>query len=167
MLVKRSKESDTKQRKDKGSLILLWIMITLCFTFGFIFAKYNHWESINFVFAGIGLLIIIVGFIVRWMTIIQLKKAFTVDVAIGQEHELKTSGMYKWIRHPSYLGLLLIMVGFSLYMNSIISVLVIFIPMLLVIMYRISVEENVLIEEFGDSYVTYKLKTKKIIPWVI
>jgi protein-S-isoprenylcysteine O-methyltransferase Ste14 len=166
MLLKRSKKSATKQRNDKGSLILLWVMITLCFTFGFIFANYHHWDFCNFIIVGFGLLIILIGFTIRWMAIIQLKKAFTVDVAIGTEQKLKTNGMYKYIRHPSYLGLLLIMIGFSICMNTIRSVIIIAIPMLLVLLYRISVEEEALIDAFGESYTSYKNRTKKIIPWV-
>lgn len=163
MLIKRSKKSTSKHRKDKGSLILLWVMILLCFTFGYILANY-HWTFINLIIAGIGLLIILFGFIIRWMAIIQLKNAFTVDVAIGTEQKLITDGMYKYIRHPSYLGLLMIMIGFAICMNSFASILVIVIPMVLVVLYRISVEEKVLIEGFGDQYIEFRSRTKKIIP---
>lgn len=166
MLVKRSSKSTSKQRSDKGSLILLWVMITLCFTFGFIFANYHIWEPINFIIAGIGLLLILAGAFIRWVSIFQLKNAFTVDVAIGNEHTLKTDGMYKSIRHPSYLGILLIMTGFSICMNSVISVLIVVIPMFLVLLYRISVEEKVLFDEFGDAYNSYKAGTKRLIPFV-
>jgi len=100
------------------------------------------------------------------MSIFQLKKAFTVDVAIGTEQKLKTDGMYKIIRHPSYLGLLLIMIGFSISMNSLISVLLVTIPMFLAINFRIIVEEKLLTEGFGDVYNNYKTKTKRLIPWV-
>jgi protein-S-isoprenylcysteine O-methyltransferase Ste14 len=166
MLVKRSKRSKSKQQRDKGSLVLLWVTITLCFTFGFIFANYHIWEFNNFIIAGIGLLFILVGIIIRWMAILQLKKAFTVDVAIGQEHELTTNGLYKWIRHPSYLGLLLIMTGFSVCMNSLISILVIVIPMFVVLWYRISVEEKLLVEAFGDQYIEFCRRTKRLIPLI-
>lgn len=166
MLVKRSKKSTSKQQKDKGSLVLLWVTITLCFTFGFIFADYSRWGISHLIMAIIGLLAIIVGFIIRWVAIIQLKKAFTVDVAIGTEHKLKTDGIYKTIRHPSYLGMLMIMTGFAISMNSIISILVIVIPMIIVLLFRISVEESLLVEAFGNQYIEYKSKTKKLIPWV-
>jgi protein-S-isoprenylcysteine O-methyltransferase Ste14 len=96
----------------------------------------------------------------------QLKKRFTVDVAINREHDLKTDGMYKIIRHPAYLGLFLIFTGLAISLNSIISLLVIIIPVFLVIQYRIYVEEAVLIEEFGDVYRQYSARTKRIIPWI-
>ena len=166
MLIKRSNISETKQRKDRGSLILLWITISLCFTFGFMFANHRVLNLSNYIFAGFGVLIILIGLSIRWLSILQLKKAFTVDVAIGTEQKLKTDGMYTIIRHPSYLGLMLIMVGFSISMNSLVSIALVTIPMFLAIHYRIIVEERVLTEEFGDAYKSYIMKTKRLIPWI-
>ncbi|NOU16138.1 MAG: isoprenylcysteine carboxylmethyltransferase family protein [Bacteroidales bacterium] len=166
MLVKRSKKSTSKHQKDKGSLVLLWVTISICFTFGFIFADYSRWNLSHLIMAVIGLLIIIVGLIIRWVAILQLKKAFTVDVAIGTEQKLKTDGMYKTIRHPSYLGMLMIMIGFAISMNSIMSILVIVIPMIIVLLFRISVEETLLLEAFGNQYIEFRSKTKKLIPWL-
>lgn len=166
MLIKRSKKSTSKHRKDEGSLILLWIVITLCFTFGFMFSGYRVWNYNNIIVTGFGVILIFVGLIIRWIAIIQLKKAFTVDVAIGIEHNLKTDGMYKVIRHPSYLGLLLIMIGFSISMSSLISIVVVTAPMFLAINYRITVEEKALTEGFSEAYESYKAKTKRLIPWV-
>lgn len=167
MLVKRSKKIDRKRQNDKGSLVLLWVVITVCFTFGFMFANYKTWTLINYAIYVIGVVIIISGVIIRWISIIQLSSAFTVNVAIANNHKLKTNGVYKYIRHPSYLGLWLIMFGFSVSMNSYFSILIITIPMFLAILYRIKVEEVILLAEFGNAYVEYKNKTKKLIPKVI
>ena len=166
MLVKRSSVKSSKIQKDKGSLVLLWVTITISFTLGFMFANYHHWGYREYLVYGVGLFIVLVGFIVRWASIIQLKKAFTVDVAIGTEQKLKTDGIYKIVRHPSYLGLLLIMGGFSICMNSLISIVVIIILMSLVILYRIVVEERVLSGAFGDAYKSYQASTKRLIPWI-
>lgn len=166
MLVKRSGATSSKVQKDKGSLILLWITITICFTLGFIFAYWRVWGFNEYLIYGSGLFIVLLGFIIRWASILQLKNAFTVDVAIGTEQKLKIDGMYKVIRHPSYLGLLLIMIGFSISMNSLMSVVLIIMPMFLAINYRIIVEEKVLTEEFGDAYKNYKSTTNRLIPYV-
>lgn len=112
----------------------------------------------------VGLCIFLIGITVRWISIIQLNKAFTVDVVIAENHKLKTDGIYKSIRHPSYFGLLLICFGLSIAMNSIISIVVITIPVSLAITYRIKIEENTLMNEFGDTYESYMTKTHKIIP---
>jgi protein-S-isoprenylcysteine O-methyltransferase Ste14 len=90
----------------------------------------------------------------------------TVDVAITDTAKLKQDGLYKRIRHPSYLGLLLIITGFSITMNSFYSFLVFILPVVFAIIYRISVEEKVLINEFGHDYSEYASKTKKLIPGI-
>lgn len=167
MLVKRSNKIDLKRQNDKGSLVLLWVVITLCFTFGFTFANYRVWTLINLAIAIIGVVVIVLGAITRWIAIIQLSSAFTVDVAISNNHKLKTDGIYKYVRHPSYSGLLLIMVGFAISLNSVISLIGIALPMLAAILYRIYVEEQILISEFGDTYTNYKTHTSKILPGIL
>jgi len=164
IIAKRSKKKGIKTRNDKRSLILFWITIPLSLSFGFFMANYQKWDVFNKSIAIFGLSLYFIGIVIRWISIIQLKKEFTVDVAISTNHKLKTNGIYKHIRHPSYLGLFLICFGISIALNSIISVLIITIPILLLLIYRISIEENVLLKEFGNTYEEYMLKTYKMIP---
>jgi len=164
MIAKRSKKEKTKARKDKKSLILFWIAIPLGISLGFFAANYHVWSSFNKFAAIVGLCIFIFGILFRWISIIRLNKEFTVDVSITENHTLKTDGIYKNIRHPSYLGLFIECFGLSLAMNSFISILVVNIPILLVILYRIKIEENILIEEFGDSYRNYMKVSNKLLP---
>jgi protein-S-isoprenylcysteine O-methyltransferase Ste14 len=161
MFVKRSKLGKAKTREDKGSLILIWAMITLGFTGGFFLSK-----PVNHFWAGFGFPFIIVGLIVRWIAILQLGKAFTVDVAITESANLKTDGIYERIRHPSYSGMLAIVTGFGATMSSLYSFLVLVTPVLIAVIYRIYVEEKVLIKEFGNNYLDYKSKTKRLIPGI-
>jgi len=161
MVVKRSKLRSSKTREDKGSLILMWVMITLGFTGGFFLSK-----PVNYFWAGFGFPFIVGGLIIRWIAILQLGKAFTVDVAITEAANLKTDGIYERIRHPSYSGILAIVTGFGVTMSSLYSFLVLVIPILIAVIYRIYVEEKVLITEFGISYLEYKSKTKRLIPGI-
>lgn len=158
MLLKRSKGGSTKTRNDNGSLLFLWLMITLGFTGGFFLSK-----QANYFLTGFGFVAIIAGLIIRWIAILQLGKSFTVDVAITNATNLKTDGIYKRIRHPSYLGILLVVFGFSLTMSSLYSFLILVIPVFSAVMYRIRVEEELLTSEFGDNYAKYKRSTKKLI----
>ncbi len=161
MIVKHSKIQTSRSRNDKGSLILMWLVITIGFIGGFRLS-----EPVNQFWLGFGSGFLIVGVIIRWLAILQLGKSFTVDVAITETAYLKTDGLFKRIRHPSYLGLLMIITGFSAAMSSFFSFLVLVIPVFLAIIYRISVEEELLISEFGDRYIEYKANTKKIIPGI-
>jgi protein-S-isoprenylcysteine O-methyltransferase Ste14 len=159
MLVKRSKEDSVKTRSDKGSLIFLWLMITVGFTAGFFLSK-----PVDIFWEGFGLPLIIGGLIIRWIAIFQLGNSFTVDVAITDRAILKTDGIYEKIRHPGYLGMLLVVTGFAVTMSSFYSILVLVVPVFTAVVYRISIEEKVLITEFGDGYTRYMELTKKIIP---
>lgn len=164
MLTKHSKKNGTKIKNDKKSLVLLWITIPLSLTIGFFTANRQEWNILNFAIAIFGLSVFVFGILIRWVSIIQLNKEFTVNVAIIKNHKLKTDGIYKNLRHPSYLGLLLIGIGLSLSMNSIISTMVVTIPFLLALSYRIKTEENILIKQFGETYKNYMAKTYRIIP---
>lgn len=161
MIVKRSKSGHVKNKSDKGSLIFLWSMITLGFICGFFLSKpvSGFWE-------GFGFPMILGGLLIRWIAILQLGKSFTVDVAIVNTATLKTDGIYSSVRHPSYSGILLIVGGFAGLMNSIYSFLVLVVPVFIAILYRIKVEENLLADEFGESYSEYKTETKKLIPGI-
>ncbi len=166
VLFKRAKSGTVKTKYDKGSLILLWVIMISCITAGFFKAKYSNWIPINYILALTGILLYISGLIIRWMSIIKLKKRFTVNVAINRGHVLETGGLYKYIRHPSYLGLLLILAGLSLAMNSLISFIIIIVPVFLALNYRIFIEEKMLEAEFGEEYANFRSTRKKIIPYV-
>ena len=98
LLLKRSANTDTKIKKDRLSLPLLWIAITFSITAGNFLAKHENFSKGTLIIAFIGLCITITGIIIRWVSIIQLKKEFTVDVAIVESHRLKN----KWlIQHCS------------------------------------------------------------------
>lgn len=166
VITKHSKSKSAVMQKDRGSLVLLWTAICAGLIVGFNMARYNEWHLINYIVSAAGLLIIAAGFVIRWTSIIQLKKAFTVDVAINSAHELKTDGLYSIIRHPSYLGLLLIMTGEAVSMDSPGSFIAVVLPVTIAIFYRIHVEEQLLENEFGDLYGIYRLNTKRIIPFI-
>ncbi len=161
MIIKHSKSGTSKTRKDRGSLIMLWIVITTGFAAGFMLSKPvdNFWS-------GFGLGLLITGLIARWVAILSLGRSFTVDVAITDSAVLKTDGIYQRIRHPSYLGLLLIVTGFAFTMSSLNSFLVFVVPVFLAIAYRITVEEKVLLSEFGEQYLEYKSRTRRVIPGI-
>ena len=165
-VTKRSKQKYVKKKNDRGSLIILWVIIIIGITVGFNLANYRTWNSINYFVYAVGILFYVAGIIIRWTAIVQLRKAFTVDVAISEKQELKTDGLYRIVRHPSYLGTIMIVSGLSLCMNSLLSFLVITIPVFFANIYRIHVEEAVLQEEFGKKYEEYCRTTKTIIPFI-
>lgn len=167
LVLKRSKKSAVKSRNDSKSIIFLWIIITCCIITGSIIARRHIWISGDpAVFEVSGIFVFIIGLIIRWIAIFQLGNLFTIDVAISSSHTLKTDGLYKIMRHPSYLGLGLIIIGLTLLMNNLLSGFIVIIPIFFIINYRIRVEEKALTNEFDEQYRQYKLRVKKIIPFI-
>jgi protein-S-isoprenylcysteine O-methyltransferase Ste14 len=113
----------------------------------------------------LGVALFAAGGALRIWPVFVLGERFSGLVAIQPGHTLVTSGIYGVIRNPSYLGLLINSLGWSLAFRSGVGVLltVSFIPPLLA---RIDAEENLLYSQFGDDYNTYRSHTWRLIPWI-
>jgi protein-S-isoprenylcysteine O-methyltransferase Ste14 len=114
----------------------------------------------------VGILLMVTGILVRQWAIIVLGHFFTVTVGVQKGHKVVDNGPYRLVRHPSYLGLLLILAGTGFAVCSWGGVLVLMVMNGLAIGYRINVEEKVLVSELGDDYVRYMKNTKRLIPFV-
>lgn len=94
--------------------------------------------------------------VLRFFAVFTLGKFFTVDVALRPDHKIKKNGLYKIIRHPSYTGSLLSFFGFGLSLNNWISLFIIIFLVFPSFLYRIKVEENLLLKHFGEEFLNYK-----------
>lgn len=103
---------------------------------------------------------------IRWAAIRHLGDLFTVDVSIGAGHRLIDTGPYRYIRHPSYAGLLLEFLGLALSAENAVSILAMMGPPTLALIGRIGVEESALRAALGEAYVAYERRTKRLIPGV-
>ena len=83
--------------------------------------------------------------------------------ALKEEHELVTSGPYRLIRHPIYTGIILAMLGSALASPAWLVVLVIFTVMFV---WRVHVEEKLMMQQFPDTYPQYKKRTWALVPYV-
>jgi protein-S-isoprenylcysteine O-methyltransferase Ste14 len=161
-----SKSSD-KKNTDKGSLIVLWTTIMVSITVSVFIANNIYLPVLlNPVIQYVGLAMIYIGITIRIIAIVSLGQFFTVDVTIRENHKLKKDGIYKYLRHPSYSGSLLSFIGLGLTMNNWISLLLISLSIIISFIYRISIEEKVLIEQFGSEYTDYQKFTRRIIPYI-
>jgi protein-S-isoprenylcysteine O-methyltransferase len=165
-IFKRAKTADASGA-DRGSLPLLWIVILAS-----VYAAYSasyvapqwHIRQTGLCFAT-GLAVFAVGLGLRWYAIVYLGRFFTVDVAIAADHRLVDSGPYRYIRHPSYTGALLALLGLGLCLCNWVSLAVILAPVL-VFVRRIQVEEAALLAGLGDGYRRYMQHTRRLIPGV-
>ncbi|UTX47341.1 isoprenylcysteine carboxylmethyltransferase family protein [Chryseobacterium sp. MA9] len=164
-ILKSGKED--QKNKDKSTLNILWLAIPFSIMSS-IFISYNtHFTIVDetWIFY-LGELLIVIGILFRYMIIRSLGKYFTVDVTIRQDHKIKKEGFYKYLRHPSYAFSLLTSLGLGLYLNNWLSLIFAFVPPFLAFAYRIKIEEQALVERFGDEYLEYRKSTKKLIPFI-
>jgi protein-S-isoprenylcysteine O-methyltransferase Ste14 len=113
----------------------------------------------------LGLAVFVGGFALRLSAVFALGRRFSGLVAIQEGHELETGGLYRVIRHPGYLGMLLALLGWALVFRSGIGGLVslLIIPPLVA---RINAEEALLASEFGQRYDEYRRRTWRLVPFV-
>lgn len=87
-------------------------------------------------------------------------------IVLEDEHKLITDGIYRYIRHPMYLGFLLLFFGFSLSFQSLILTLLIVTGLFAVFRRRMDMEERLLGSLFGKEYESYVKRTRRLIPWL-
>ncbi|HVP18507.1 MAG TPA: isoprenylcysteine carboxylmethyltransferase family protein [Spirochaetia bacterium] len=114
----------------------------------------------------IGCALIAFGLVFRWVAVATLGEFFTVDGAFMPDHRIIDKGLYGVVRHPSYLGALLMDVGFGLALENWLSLVVMLLFPAMAQLYRISVEEKALLGHFGSAYRDYMRRTKKLIPGI-
>ena len=161
----RSKSND-KQNADGKSLRTIWITIIVVIIAAVLISYYLPFPIYSTV-AGryIGVAVIFAGIAFRLYAVAALGKYFTVDVTIRATHQLKTDGIYTYIRHPSYLGSLISFIGMGMTFNNWLSLIIIMVAILVVFINRIKIEEQVLTQHFGTEYTEYKKRTIGFLPF--
>ena len=106
------------------------------------------------------------GFVLRFYSIFYLGRFFTINVAIVTGHRLIDSGPYRFIRHPSYIGSLMMFFGLGLGIGNWVSVVIFIVPTFAVLFWRMEIEEAALLESLGEPYRSYMKRTKRLIPMI-
>jgi protein-S-isoprenylcysteine O-methyltransferase Ste14 len=165
--VKRS--TDSSKARDKGSLnliaVLWWIGIAMDFSLSlFLPQAAMSWKRTTLFFVGICLMLL--GVALRWYSAATLGKYFTFDVAIQSGQILVEVGPYRYIRHPSYSGALLTLLGFGLALGNWIGLAANLSCMGFAYAYRIPVEEAALASALGETYKQYMRRTWRLVPFL-
>jgi len=118
-------------------------------------------------FTYVGDAVILAGVALRQWAIAVLGRYFSGVIGVQQDQNVVEAGPYHSIRHPSYAGVLLILIGIAASMLSLAAVVAAFLLFWLGYGYRMLVEEKVLVSELGNRYVDYMKRTKRIIPFLL
>jgi protein-S-isoprenylcysteine O-methyltransferase Ste14 len=166
-LFRKEKNDKIKCTEDENTLLLFRILVPMALLVSVIcyFFKLGHFP-VAASCVTIGYLVFALGLIIRWVAIISLGQAFTVKVSILEKHTLKTNGIYSYIRHPSYTGLLLYYLALGIIMQNWISFSLLLIFPLVAVINRIRVEEKVLLEHFPSEYEKYQKRSWRLIPFL-
>jgi len=154
--------------KDRGSLMVLLLTI-----FASVWGAMWYGDTRpHTMLAGAEWLVVVAvvlmatGLAVRWTAIYTLGVSFSTNVAIHTTQTLRTHGLYRLVRHPSYSGMLLCFVSIGVYERNWISLAIMLIFPTAALFYRMHVEEMALRGAFGAQYVEYSRTTRRLIPGI-
>jgi protein-S-isoprenylcysteine O-methyltransferase len=152
--------------QDRGTQILIWVVIVASlwmqgWMHGFLPSDMPG-RSTWLRPVAVGCFVL--GLAIRTIAILTLGKSFSANVATHAAQTLQRSGLYSLVRHPSYLGLELILFAAGLHTRTWACFAVAFIPPTIAVLYRIHVEEIALRRAFGAEYDDYSRTTKRLIP---
>ena len=113
-----------------------------------------------------GLVLLVCGLVLRAWSIITLGRFFQYQIRIQTGHRVITSGPYRFVRHPSYTGVILGIAGYSLASGDVYSLLVSLVLTAIGLTVRIRVEEKQLHDALGADYDEFAAHHKRLIPGV-
>ncbi len=110
-------------------------------------------------------ILLIVGLVIAILARRTLAGNWSGQVALKRDHELITTGLYQYVRHPIYTGMLMMILGTALSQGTLGAVIG-FLIILLGIFFKLRDEEALMTEHFAEAYASYKQRTKMLIPFV-
>lgn len=115
---------------------------------------------------GIGLVLFWGGMFLRLWSFHTLGRYFTFTVQTSSDQPVIADGPYQLIRHPSYAGLLLVIVAVGLFIGNWWSLVCLTVAMAGGLVFRIRVEERALLQTLGDGYRDYAATHKRLVPFI-
>lgn len=105
-----------------------------------------------------------VGLAVRLWAVMTLGGSFSTFVQVDADQAVVSRGPYRWVRHPSYTGLLLVALGFGLGARNWLSLLICAVVPLLGLLPRMAIEESEMTRVLGEQYRSYQRTTHRLVP---
>lgn len=155
-------------KTDKYSTLLIFFFGILSQVFAVV--EWTFTFESNRIYANIytiiGLLFLFLGTVIRVDALYKLNKNFSANIAEIKSGELVTDGIFSVVRHPSYLGAYITMLGTSLFFEAIYTFAFSTVLLVFVYAYRIYYEEKQLIKFYKNKYVKYMRQTWKMFPYI-
>jgi protein-S-isoprenylcysteine O-methyltransferase Ste14 len=154
-------------REDRSNRWVIAALGALGFADAYLPAYTDQHDILTFGGEGVrwfGVSLYAVGGVLRIAPVFVLGRRFSGLVAIQPGHRLVTGGIYRVIRHPSYLGLFVNALGWGLAFRAGVGVFIALL-MLIVVLARIEAEERLLHQTFGAEYDAYRARTWRLFPY--
>ncbi len=113
----------------------------------------------------VGLAFIVIGLTICLVAAATLRRFYSSTLVIRKDHQLITHGVYRFVRHPIYLGTIMVSIGVPVCVSSLYGLLIM-LALVPLFLNRIRIEERMLTGEFGDAYRAYQNTTSKLIPFI-
>jgi len=114
----------------------------------------------------LGLILMMAGLVFRGYAIRQLGQYFVPEVVIQPGQRVMDRGLYQYLRHPSYTGTFITVLGYGFALTNWLGLLIMLVVAGTIYTVRMNIEEAALLEAFGDEYRDYMKRTKRVIPFV-
>jgi len=158
-----SRSGDARQGRERRSFFVVGSTVLLSFLVAYAFRGVRVGvvpDSMRHV----GLMIMVIGIVLREWSLIMHGQLLQPAAPTQSGHAGFARGPYRWIRYPSYTGGLLAIVGYTLGFGTLIGAIVVAFIGVFVYAYRIQIEEQLLLTNFGATYREYQQQTWKLFP---
>jgi protein-S-isoprenylcysteine O-methyltransferase Ste14 len=126
---------------------------------------YRHLWRVGFWLFWLGAALTVGGLLFAVWAREHLARNWSSSVSIKQDHELITTGPYAVVRHPIYTGILTGFVGFAIALSEVRG-FVVFVLFILVFWAKLSMEEQWMRSQFGETYAKYVHRTAALVPYL-
>ena len=114
----------------------------------------------------VGIALMLMGLVIRFSAAKTLGEFYTRTLLISPNQAIVQQGLYRFVRHPGYLGVLLASLGAGLAVMNWVVLVMLGISKYISLSYRIATEESMLQQAFGTTYTDYANQTKRLVPWI-
>jgi protein-S-isoprenylcysteine O-methyltransferase Ste14 len=156
------------EREDRGNRWVVGVFIALGLVLAYVPAYTDRRNLLTLDGDSVrwaGFVLYTIGGCLRLWPVFVLGSRFSGLVAIQHGHTLVTTGIYRYVRNPSYLGLLMGSLGWALVFRSVLGIIITAL-LLVPLVARIDAEERLLSGRFGAEYERYRGRTWRLIPGI-
>jgi protein-S-isoprenylcysteine O-methyltransferase Ste14 len=164
----RSRFNRSGSRSERWSLLVVIVTVAGGLAGGLVLAQ----RQVATITSGrwalfvVGLALMVTGIFIRYWAVLTLGRFFTVDVRVHRGQTVVESGPYRWVRHPSYTGIIVFLVGLGLALSDWASLAMLVLLPTAGLIVRIRSEERALLDGLGEQYRRFAATRRRLFPGV-